>query len=1040
MAVRWRETEVVHGAKRLRFPEGVVAAGELGRWVVVCTRSRICFYGDEDMVLARPVRAAVVKREAVYYHNRENNHVMALVHPLEPEEFVFFRHGFALKEVVSGVMVLEGAGEYLLKSVGHGRAEAQDGVRSSCESAGDDGFEEVSKTRMLTIYEGEGGMRCVVEDCSEGHGRGGGVNVEVVDYDGFMVGIHGRNVSFIRLGGSRGGVKRSKLLSETNVRLSREAGCVMKYRMQAARGRWIELLRINDTLFLGSEAVCLSIERSVWPRSEAAKGWRQDVYRPFWRGLSRVEKSVLGCYPRAMQRVFLGAFLRCKEKRFDLLELCEDTLSRIDGVLSEWFARCKSVWEFLNMELPWGEGVGIVSRCKEAVGYTCPLLGSSPDVMRMRYRRIMRCDVEIVRRMRYSAIGNLAYRVIYMEMRKDEVLKGMRPMGAIWKLCKAMERHFGDPRMEEVLSLFDEKPRVFEIDEYDLESRKEKGYVMRRASSIGRAYLFYGTGMVQNRYEAEPLRFPIYKNGELGRIEIKEGGWDDWPRFNHSVYRGCGLALSDEVSHGFVESRIEGFASTDGGDEFEVAGIVFAFGLQGRLGEIRPERITQLVEPRHAVISMALLAGAGISQMGRRDDLLGRVYLHYLKSAQPLYVHVGCIVGLGMLYAGSGNVLVRDVLSGEADKQGVFGWEQYNRGNKVWYDYTYRVIASLSISMLYTRPGLDTFRFIELKDSFCELLANGSILFGTKQRKFMGRLRRSDSNRPEEVLYSELFLLGVAMEQDLAGVVKEVRQRCQEASLYDTYRLSGKIMYVGAYAVYKDMAIDLEGSLFKAMVEVCLLVERAMKDNGNLKVLFDACVVSLSLVSNSSCSLDVIRILRRQIKMTETGRLLSEQTDFFFTSSRCKQETQLTMRYGDIERYKLCLGIVTCGMGALKIAPTPHLIVGVVTTFFVSFPISTVDQEYFNMARYFLLLSVKEGPNSPRSTMKYLKMRCKGSKSKMMRDMSAINKIFRKEYSEASDADKKLIIDVLTDFYEQHANRSNLLDIEMLKNIACRMP
>ncbi|ADM12436.1 uncharacterized protein Eint_101110 [Encephalitozoon intestinalis ATCC 50506] len=1040
MVVKWRSTELVFKGKKLRFREEIISVGNFKKWVVVCTQSRIHFFGDEDMTLSRPIKAAIVKEEGVYYHHKENNHVMFISHPFEPEEFVFFHHGFVLREVISGEMILEGRGRYLLRNTGRKEIGLEDPIESSCSGMGDDNFDETNRTRMLIAYKIEEGIRCLVEDYEEDTKNEGGIKMRITEYENFMVGIYGNTALFVRVGGSKGRVKRSKLLSETNVRFEKEAKHLIKYRMRLTRDKYLEFLRINDVLFMGNEIMCSRIRKDLWPKSRIPKKWMQNYYKPFWSGINEVEKNILSCYPRAMQRVFMGAFLQSKEKRFDLLEITEDVMAGIDRVLDEWLARCKSVWEFLGMEIAPIKGLETMSRCKELINYTCPSLSVGQDVMNIKFRRIMRCNLDAITGLKYSDVKNLGYRVIYMEMKKSRILGSTKPTRSINKLCRIAKKHFGDSRIEEVISLFDEKPIIFEIDEYDLENKKEKGYVLRKISNIGGAYLFYGLGVAKEEQSPGQLRFPIYKNGELGEIEIKDPEWMNWPMFNYSVSRSCGLSSFDEISHDFIESRILEFTSTGEGNEFEVAGRIFAFGLQGRLEGVHPQKVGEFITAKYPVVSMALLAGMGMSHLGKRDDLLGKMYLHCLKSPQPLYIHAGCIVGLGMLYAGSGNVFIRNVLSSEANKKGVFGDEQYNKGNKIWYDYTYRVLSSISLSMVYMKTSLDMFKFIELEDSLCELLTNGIVLFGSKQTRFRSKFKRSDTSTPEEVFYSELFLLGLEMNEQLDSIIEEVAKKSRAASFYELYRGSGRLLYVSLYLLYKGIKVDLEGSLFKSILEVCLFAERAMRENDEFKILFDASLVSLSLISNSSCNLDTIRILRRQIKATETGKSLGEQTDLFFTSSRCKQEAQLSMRYGDIERYKMCLGIVTCGMGTLKIASTFHLVLDVISTFFICFPISPVDQEYFNMTRYFLLLSMKENPEGFKSTVKYLKETNKRSRRKLRRDMSRINKIFLKEYSEASDADKKFIIDILTDFYEKYAESDNLLDVEMLKNIACKTP
>lgn len=1036
MIVKWRRNVLRFGGKKLRFSEDILAAGEFENWVAVCTPCRMYFYGDEHMVLTRPIRNAVVREDGVYYHHRESNQIFVVANPFEPEEFVFFQHGYFLKEIVSDVLVLEKNGEYLLRNINVGRGGVYNGFEAPLRDENeanvlDRQLSGFSKTRTLGMYETDGELRCLIDDCD----YGGGLSVQMAEYEGFLVGMHRSAALFVKIGGSRGGVKRSKLPSGRNAVFDCEIEHFAKYRMRLSKDVCLEFLRINERLFLGNDVVCSAIDARMWPGSAVSGSWRQNYHRPFWRGISRLERNILACCSRSAQKDFIEAFLRHGEKRFDVLSPTKDVTAKINKVLERWLVRSGDVWRFLSLGFP-PLVFPLVQSCERLIRYTHPGLAGTGDSMDVKYKRLVEYNRETVKSMRYSEINNLAYKIIYLELKKDETRRRTRPVRSVKRLCKAAEWFFGDPRMEEIFSLFNERPRVFEIDENDLENRKEKSYILRAAANVGRAYLFFGLDAVRERYRIAPLKFLIYKNDELGEIEIKESGWADWPTFNHAVYRSCALAPGDEVSHSFVEKKIMDFASSGAGSEFALAGCVFGFGLQGRLSEIHPQTLLRLVSSKHPAVSMALLAGMGISHIGRRDEVLGKLYIYYLKSVQPLYIHVGSIVGLGMLYSGSSNALVRDVLVHEADKDGVFRCETYNKGNKIWYDYAYRVSASLSVAMLYVGTNLEMYKFAAMKDSLCELLANGVVLFGTKQMRFASRLKRMDSDCLEELFYSEFFLLGLLSDGDADEIARAVCESYSRAKLCELYRMSGRILYLGVHALCRD-SVDADGPVFRMILDVCLGAERLMGESDGFKVLFDTCIIALSLMSSSTCNLEVVRILRRQIRRMEKSKFLVDQTDFFCTTSRCKQETQFTMRYGDIERYKLCLGVAACGMGSLRISNSPRLVLDVVATFFVNFPLSPMDQEYFNMFRYFLLLST-QSEDGFRSSMAYLKLSSRRSRNRETADMARVNRMFAKGYSEASAADRKFIVDVLTDFYEQYGCENTLLDVEMLKNVACR--
>jgi len=1053
MAFKWNDRVLAWKGRQMRFNGTIIAVGRVKKWVVVCTPSRICFYGDEDMALSRSVRKAVVKPEGVYYQEHGSGRIMLLMHPLEPEKHVFFQHGYALKEVVSGVLVLEGDGRYLLKytrnTVLNGDC-ADKGDVEACEddqSAVCDEFDDDQSMDMMVIGICEDAMNSSIDRYEE-HSNRKGLLVRIVEYTGLLVGICMNYAVFIKLGRYCGGVKRSKQKSEASIRFDRDVSCVVKYRKHVHGFGEIVFLRINEMLFLGNEVVCRAIDDEMWPIPKEDAEWNQEYHAPFWSGISDLEMCTVMCFPPHVQREFFGVFFASGKKVFEQLVPSEEVLDRVDKVLWRWMIRCKSVWEFMNAGVPCFEKSLALQKCKELIEYSQGCLGmAKKDVMEISYRRIIRCDTSLVESVSYSKVMNLAYKIVFLEKKNEERRRSMCMKNAK-RLMSGMRKFFGDPRMDEVFLLFNEEPKVFEIGNDGIDGCGERGYAIRMASSAGRAYMFYGSGMTDRRNASKQLCFPIYRNEELGTIDIKDAGWMDWPQFSYSVYRVCGYAMLEAETGDFFESRMNRFVNSVGEEsacaasEFLFAGEVFGYGVCGRLKGMPVQKVVEFVMSRYAIISMAILAGVGVSNMGKRDDAYGRMYLHYLRAPQPLCIHAGCVVGLGMMYAASGNVLVRDTLVAEANRYGVFDHEQYNKGNKVWYDYGYRVLASLSIAMVSLNAGMEAFRFVKLEDKLCELLANGIVLFGSRQRRFAKRLERSDMCRPEEVFYSEVFSLGLMMEDEIGNVVEDVEKRLADKkcvhNVHQLYRIAGRVFYVAVYMLYRNEC-ECNGKVFERLKAVCLRTEEEMKRNMELKVVFDFCVVSLSLMANSSCNLEMVRILRRRIKMMEKEEGMCERSDFFFSSSGWKQEKQFSIRYGDVELYKLCLGIVTCGLGSYKICGTSHAVLDAVSTFFINFPIATADQEYFWMVRYFLLLSMKENLCGFKYTTRYAKLCSKSGKNREMADMSTINGMFAKQYAEASDADKKFIIDVLTDFYEVHGADGRLLSVEMLKNMACRM-
>ncbi|TBT99686.1 hypothetical protein CWI36_1885p0010, partial [Hamiltosporidium magnivora] len=144
------------------------------------------------------------------------------------------------------------------------------------------------------------------------------------------------------------------------------------------------------------------------------------------------------------------------------------------------------------------------------------------------------------------------------------------------------------------------------------------------------------------------------------------------------------------------------------------------------------------------------------------------------------------------------------------------------------------------------------------------------------------------------------------------------------------------------------------------LIAICLFAEERVKKNNIYKILLDSSLLSLVIILNGTLDLEVLRILRRILKKLERSKYLNEISDFNIYENGCGYEVQYGLRYGDIVKYKMLLGILCCGMGMYRMRFSCFGVFCVICSFYVLFPVSVCEQEYFQMYRYFIVMCFEQ--------------------------------------------------------------------------------
>lgn len=482
---------------------------------------------------------------------------------------------------------------------------------------------------------------------------------------------------------------------------------------------------------------------------------------------------------------------------------------------------------------------------------------------------------------------------------------------------------------------------LFKIDESDIENRKEKAYVQRKASWCSLPLLQLYPASV----DLPDLSLKT-KRGQDELFRAPHRDWDKNPRFNYGVCTVLSRNIQDEIlifeenrpsiltgifsdehtsgkTCEHVDSKLE---NTNGNDatllarEYEMAGHVYALGLLGLIRRPLPA-VTEFVD-FVSQISLSLNMRADYSLLPLPETLLKRA---------------ASVISLGFSFRGTRNQHVASILRTECSRFGLLN-------GKSWVDEYYRLSAGFSLHLVgHTWASFD--------DRLVEVIYNGLTFFNTKNHFVLKRLRRGKYDRMEEIFYSSFFSKGIM------GGYENVREFDKTMTLAEIYRRAGEYFYIGVSSIVHRNDTETHNasrggessdSRGNKMIDLCLAAEEAMEANSDYKFLFDILLISAALVFNGTSNTDVLRIARRQL--LKVGKLGNLQKIVDFVEGR--YETQYGLRYGDYIRYKMCVGL-------LFVKLQRNSLFEIVSSLYVNFPLSTTDQRAFQIYRHLLVTKVE---------------------------------------------------------------------------------
>lgn len=577
---------------------------------------------------------------------------------------------------------------------------------------------------------------------------------------------------------------------------------------------------------------------------------------------------------------------------------------------------------------------------------------------------------------------------------------------------------YKDSRLIEVKRLFDEKELVdVDFDENDLEKKRVNSYINRVSSNIGQSYFYCG---IENQTKIEKIENLVFKNKNV-QIEILKHQ-KDWPDFIYGCnqvlktkifnddYASVSLHNSKNFSDNFYTELVNNFESIPFHKEkegFSLAGAIFALGLNKKITE---EISNHYFQSKDEIVVFSTIISYSITKKHNKNNFYEMTLLEILQNGDSLLLKTAAILGLGFINYYTNNSEIIQTLIQEVNRYGAFDSTK-NKGNKIWYTENYRVFCTLSLSLVCNEKT----RYIKLKDSFCELLLNGLIFTKSKNKKVILRIQRDDDSKLEEVFYSSLFEKLIMFDQDGQSVLNEVLFDGKN-DLVSLYRKSGKIFYIAFKLLSDNNGLEYDEILIK-LYELCLDYEIKLSINPDFKIIFDTILITLSILKSGSSDLNIMRILRRLLKKTEDTTYLTEIFDF---SSNSGDSKQFGLRFGDLMKYKMCLGVLCSGHGLFGLKVDKECIFNIIASFYINFPLSTFDQEYFNVFRYFLCMNFEQLRFISQTHKLHVSNESKNSYYTHVNDFNAF---FSEQYKKLDIYQKKICLDILCDYFEKNENR-----------------
>lgn len=1051
MIIKWHKNVVKFKNIKIKLSHDVLCAERFKDWAVVATSTALYFFGSEEHVLPFSIYSVFFTENFIYFHSREDKSVYKLSHPLEEEVFLFYSPHYILDKVIiqrnvnnyeDPIYILNFNKTYVLKRhksyfvyfiklgevIKHILADCS--FEEFINVKGPRSFSQPEEDLQINIDDSKEGIEFVSKVNSSLDDKITNLKVEdtlnIHTHEHYLIVMCNNLVSFIDF--STFSENELNLVKSKTYELSKDIEIFKPIRMNFKKSFSLTVFQINNLLFYESKMIQIIDDKS-WISAFKPKKYSRNYHDIFWKKINSIDRKIFACLEPESIISLIGDCIATNDYNFFKLKITHKHIEKINQILVNDLTRRATIEEFLEKnssysffgKIPIIHKIQNLNKCRNYILST----DNYNKLIEIRYERIFNFDASLLVGMKFGNIRNLAYQIIFLEENKTKIFLESSNVRKWERYRKLFFRNFNDARMDEVDLLFNEKPKQFDL-ENETENINEKAYVLRLSCSLGKSLAYYNSMDKEDIFRDKPLVYPMLKNLGLVNIEIKDKNWKNWPSFNYTCCRFLSSSNLADISVCFIENRFKSFIKDNDDSEHILSGMLYALGVRKKFGYIAFEDIKDLINDNMPLASMVLLVSYGLNNQGRKSqELFDNFNLKIHTDTHPL-IKIGYYIGLSYTLMNSGNVNMKNQLIREIDKYGAIDTERHNKNNILWYNKTYKLTMAFMIAYVFKSKTLEGYEFIRLKNRLSELLINGLILFNTNTSRYIKSLKRTKGDSLEEIFYSEFFTLGCSSPDNIGDILDYMKE--ENMNIFTIYKYAGALFYIGVASIVKG--IDIDGRLYDKLFDLAVYFEDRMVRDDKFRIIFDYCLISLSLIKNSSCDLELLKLIRRQIKRTERVVCDRNKVDYIFTFNGMKKEVQTTLTYGNIEKYKLCLGILTLGLSKYKLTGNINTVIDLVIAFYIDFPICTQDQDYFNLLRYNIFNSIGRS-DKPSFNLFY---KFKNGKN----TFSEISSYFKRKFKTLSEPDKKLVIDLLSDYYENHLNGEPLIDIEYFKEFVIR--
>lgn len=550
---------------------------------------------------------------------------------------------------------------------------------------------------------------------------------------------------------------------------------------------------------------------------------------------------------------------------------------------------------------------------------------------------------------------NLAYYVIENEKNSNNFKENAKVVKfrSTNQFIKTLTEYYKDVRILDVLDLLVEDSIEILTDLNDLTNCRQIAHHFRSNCNLG-AYL------LNNCYE-----FKLYDTRKDSTFKDK----DDFIFLNGA----CLMAHYKNSQSGIVfdYGMIFGTGIVNGTDDKSIQESI---------------KLLEYCEEKFLKYLILIISTRSARESSERSTNINFILKSYLDS-KLLDIRKASLCALAIYNTCTHNEHIIKLLINECDKFGPLVADK----NAEFYDREYRILSALCCAII-SKKGLN----VKLNDTFCELLINGLSSIGKMDR--FDDFDRNDDCRPQEVFYSELLNLCGDFSVNLSSIIGVIRDGLLT---FNIYRMAAKIFYVSLYIIRNSV----ESPPIEFLLGLALQLESLIYQNKSYKILFNYSLISLSIILNGTCNLELIRILRRQIIRSRDLEFMEKLHCFdIFKKDKIIQQG---VDYESINIYKTCLGLVCSNYGLTKLSSDS--IKQLIITFFFN-PRIAMEFSFVDILKLLIAKSFQKKEDS-----RFLEAH---NKIKSEIKIKKYNKNCIKAFYRLNYLDKKIFVDVVSDYFE----------------------